>query len=134
MLLICPQLRLGRDSSVLGKTHRFPSAVGCYLNRPPSLTCVRLWPPPAPWDEAVSLVLGPFHKTYLTVEDLKNTLLQRLAGLGPHKDVNNFQVGAGPEQLLHQHFAHEACGPRDEDGLAAVESRDHGHDSSLSGM
>lgn len=71
-------------------------------------------------------------ETYLTVEDLENPLLQGLASLGSHKDVDDFQVRAGTKQLLHEHFAQEACGPGDEDGLVAIESCNHGHDSSFS--
>lgn len=73
----------------------------------------------------------PSRNTYLTVENLENPLLQSLSRLGSHEDVNDFQMGAGAEQLLHQHLAQEACGPCDEEGLVAVESCDHGHDSSV---
>lgn len=74
----------------------------------------------------------PSRKTYLTVENLENPLLQSLSRLGSHEDVNDFQMGAGAEQLLHQHLAQEARGPCDEQGFVAVEGRDHGHDSSVS--
>lgn len=58
--------------------------------------------------------------------------MERLASLGPHKDVNDFEIWAGAKQLLHQHFAQEAGGPSDENGLAAIKSCNHRHDSSFS--
>ncbi|KAK1341289.1 hypothetical protein QTO34_017693, partial [Cnephaeus nilssonii] len=63
--------------------------------------------------------------------DLDDPLLQCLAGLGPHEDINDFQIRAGAKQLFHQDFPQEARGPGDENGLATVESCDRGHDSSL---
>ena len=58
----------------------------------------------------------------LGADEFLETGADVVAGLGPHEQVQVLDAGATPQQFLHQHFAHEARGARDEDGALAVEA------------
>lgn len=58
--------------------------------------------------------------SYLALHHVADPLLHGLPSFGSDQDVKGFDLRAGPQQLLHQHFSHEARGSRDQHILASV--------------